>query len=320
VMYRMVVVVFDRRLWGPPASMRFRLNTPPPAPTPLDPPDNAANQGPTSVTLHWSAPIDAEGDTLRYRWSLALRTDFVGATTGTTGPGTTSASVSTVGATRYYWRVEAFDGYEYSTPGGTSSFVTLATSGGMFGKVVHAGSGLLAIVRVYNVTGGLVQEGTTTANGSFVLTGLPFGVYEVRVTSPGYEPRVISNRTLDAANPVANLGDIEMTPILQTGFDWFTILFYVGIITGIAAAIAVAAVVASRRRREKPEPAPAARPGTPIQTAGPPAAPAPEVTTQVLAQDQGLAQDEEFVFECPQCGTTVDANAKSCPGCGANFE
>ena len=80
----------------------------------------------------------------------------------------------------------------------------------MFGKVVHAGSGLLAIVRVYNVTGGLVQEGTTTANGSFVLTGLPFGVYEVRVTSPGYEPRVISNRTLDAANPVANLGEQTM--------------------------------------------------------------------------------------------------------------
>ncbi|TLZ61952.1 MAG: zinc-ribbon domain-containing protein [Methanobacteriota archaeon] len=27
-----------------------------------------------------------------------------------------------------------------------------------------------------------------------------------------------------------------------------------------------------------------------------------------------------MVFECPSCGTQVDADAKTCPGCGAIFE
>src|SRR5207245_8732812 len=105
--YRLVVRVFDNRVWGPSGVLVFRLNTPPSAPTPSNPPDLAANQGPNSVLLQWNPATDADSDFLIYRWTLATRPDFVGAVSGATALNATSATVTTVPTTTYYWKLDA---------------------------------------------------------------------------------------------------------------------------------------------------------------------------------------------------------------------
>jgi len=311
--YRMEVRVFDGRIWGAPARLLLRMNTPPPAPTLSGPPNNAINQGPDNVTLQWTPVVDPEADSASYRWTLATRADFLGAATGTTPSGATSAIVPTTGATRYYWRLEAFDGYEWGPPSGTWSFTTLASSGRVFGRVVHSGAGLLAVVQLYGGGGALVQETTTSANGngSFVLSGIPFGTYQVRFTSQGYEAKTISAVTVDQANPAVDLGDIELIPSPLGGLDLVQIALYALVIASIVAAIVVVAVVARRRRRTpRAEVQQAPRLESAPQTAAPPA---PGAVPQEFVP-------QEYAFECPECGTGVDKDAKSCPGCGALFE
>jgi hypothetical protein len=303
--YRMDIRVFDRRLWGTPASLEIRMNTPPPAPILSGPPDNAVNQGPDSVALQWNAVADAEGDSASYRWTLATRADFVGAVTGMTAPGSTSATVATAGATKYYWRIEAFDQYEWGPASTTWSFTTHAAAGRVFGRVVHAGSGLIAVVQLYNSAGNPAGSTTTSANGdgSFAISDLPFGTYEVRVTSQGYQSKTLGV-TLTLSTPNVDLGDIDLTPNALGGIEWTTIALFGLFIAAIAAVIAVVAVVVGRRRRAAVRES-APRPGP----TGPPTAPTAE----------GVAA-EQLAFECPECGTGVTADAKSCPGCGALFE
>ncbi|TLZ65698.1 MAG: hypothetical protein E6K16_02520, partial [Methanobacteriota archaeon] len=303
--YRIDVRVFDRRLWGTPATLEIRMNTPPPAPILSGPPDNAVNQGPDSVDLQWNAVADAEGDSASYRWTLATRADFVGAVTGTTPAGATSAVVATAGATKYYWKVEAFDLYEWSPTSTTWSFTTHAASGRVFGRVVHAGSGLIAVVQLYNGAGNLAGRTTTNASGdgSFAISDIPFGTYEVRVTSQGYQPKTLGV-TLTPSTPTVDLGGIDMTPNALGGIEWTTIILFGLLIAAIAAVIAVVAIAVGRRRRAAVREA-APRPGP----TGPSAAPTAE----------GVAA-EELAFECPECGTGVTADATSCPGCGALFE
>ncbi len=309
VTYRMEVRVFDGRIWGPPALLVLRMNTPPPAPALTGPPNNAINQGPDSVTLQWSPVVDAEADSASYRWTLATRADFLGAATGTTPSGATSAIVQTAGATKYYWRLEAFDGYEWGLPSGTWSFTTHATSGRVFGKVVHAGAGLLAAVQLYDGSGTVVQQTTTSANGdgTFVLSGIPFGTYQVRFTSQGYEARTISAVAVDQVNPAVDLGEIELIPGVSGGLDLLQILLYGLVIASIVAAIVVVAVLAMRRRRRAPRADAQAVPGP---------GPAPQAATPATSE----VVPEPYAFECPECGTGVDKDAKSCPGCGAIFE
>jgi hypothetical protein len=301
----MDIRVFDRRLWGTPASLEIRMNTPPPAPILSGPPDNAVNQGPDSVALQWNAVADAEGDSASYRWTLATRADFVGAVTGMTAPGSTSATVATAGATKYYWRIEGYDQYEWGPASTTWSFTTHAAAGRVFGRVVHAGSGLIAVVQLYNSAGNPAGSTTTSANGdgSFAISDLPFGTYEVRVTSQGYQSKTLGV-TLTLSTPNVDLGDIDLTPNALGGIEWTTIALFGLFIAAIAAVIAVVAVVVGRRRRAAVRES-APRPGP----TGPPTAPTAE----------GVAA-EQLAFECPECGTGVTADAKSCPGCGALFE
>jgi hypothetical protein len=308
VTYRIEVRVFDGRIWSQPTSLVLRMNTPPPAPALTGPPNNAINQGPDSVSLQWSPVVDAEADSASYRWTLATRADFLGASAGTTPAGATSATLNTTGATRYYWRLEAFDGYEWGPPSGTRSFTTHATSGRVYGRVVHSGTGLLAAVQLYDGSGTLVQQTTTSANGdgSFVLSGVPFGTYQVRFTSQGYEARTISAVAVDQTNPAVDLGDIELIPGAPGGVDLLQIVLYGLVIASIVGAIAVVAVLAMRRRRAPRadvQALPGSRPAA--QTAAP-------ATSEVVP--------EPYAFECPECGTGVDKDAKSCPGCGAIFE
>ena len=301
--YRMDLRVFDGRLWGPPSSLRFRMNTPPEVPTLTAPANLAGDQGPDAVLLQWGAATDTEGDPLVYRWSLATRSDFVDAETSTTIAGSTSVTVPTSGGTTYYWRIEAYDQFEWSASSAPWSFVTSATSGEVLGRVVHAGEGLLAIVRVYNATGGLVRQVTTKADGTFNVSALPFDVYDVRVTSPSYQERVVMGVTLSSATPIRDLGDIEL---FSTSLEVSTMASWAILVVGIVVAIAAAGLLLRRRRREPSpdeedlaEQAPAAR---------------------VTAEQARSSTSDQMVFECPACGTQVDADAKTCPGCGAIFE
>ena len=310
VEYRLEVRVFDGRIWGPPGVLLFRLNTPPPAPTLSSPPDLAANQGPNAVLLQWNPALDADSDFVSYRWTLATRSDFVGAVSGTTALNATSIAVTTVPTRTYYWKVEAFDQFEWGPASPARSFTTRTAQGGVFGRVVHGGVGIIAIVRMYDGSGNLVSQ-TTTPNGMFTISGVPFGTYEVRVTSPTYQSKVLPGVTLNSTNPIAGLGDIELAANTGPGFDWTSVALYGGLIAVIAIVVVVVALLLRRRRGGE----------------APTVSPIPEsvaFTPQVAGPVEGAEEPspavEALPFECPECGTAVAADAKSCPGCGAIFE
>lgn len=310
--YRLTVRVFDNRVWGPPGVMPFRLNTPPSAPTLSNPPDLAANQGPSTVLLQWSPAADADSDFLSYRWTLATRPDFGGAVSRTTALNATSASVVTVPTTTYYWKLEAFDQFEWGPASPARSFTTGATRGGVFGRVVHAGVGILAVVGTYDGSGNLVREVSTSPDGTFAISDIPFGTYEVRVTSPTYRSKVLPGVTLGAADPVKDLGNIELDANAGPGVDWTPIALYGGLV-GVIAIVVVAIVVLLRRRRGPEAPAVSLTPeswAVASEAVGPP---------EVRGEEPG-SEREALPFECPECGTAVAADAKSCPGCGAIFE
>jgi len=299
----MDVRLSDGQIWGPRSSLVFRLNTPPGTPTLVGPADLSVDQGPASVTLRWNLVTDADGDPVSYRWSRATNSNFTSAKTGAALPGNASADVPTAGSTRYYWRIEAYDQYAWSPPSITWSFTTRASAGKVLGRVVHAGGGLLAVVRLYNSTGVFAGEARTETDGSFNISGLPFDVYEVRVRSASYHERIIPGVALSVAAPVKDLGDIEL---VSDALETSTVLSWAILVAGVVSAIAAAGILVSRRRRDSESPQDYLE-----DTLSPPS------DSSIPGGTPGA---EEIVFECPACGTQVSADTKTCPGCGAIFE
>ena len=318
--YRVDVRVFDGRLWGPVASLWFRLNTPPPAPALTDPADNQTGLGPASVLLRWSAVADAEGDVITYRWSLSTTSDFAAPVNGTTTA--TTASVSTVGATTYYWRVLAFDQREWGPASASRSFTTRASSGTIRGWVNETGRPEvhpLSSVVLYNSTGQIAITTTNPLTGAYILTGVPFGVYSIRVQSQGYVNKTVTDVGLTPAAPNVFV-DVALDPVTvlpngPPGPDWMTIALWVAIGVAVTAATIGSVLLGLRRRRR--------REGEAQEAGPPPAAGGPAVAGAPVggpAEGPATEATEVAVFECPACGTTVTADATSCPGCGALFE
>ena len=220
-----------------------------------------------------------------------------------------SATVTTLPTRTYYWKLEAFDQFEWGPASPVRSFTTQTTLGGVFGRAVHAGVGILAIVGMYDGSGNLVRQ-VSTPDGKFAISNVSLGTYEVRVTSPTYQPRTLRGITLNLSTPVVDLGEIELVPIAAPTFDWMPIVFLGAVIGAVVvAAIGVVAVLGRRRRREAPAVS---------EMSGGVVAPADVTAAPEVAPETATA--EGLPFECPECGTAVGADAKSCPGCGAIFE
>jgi uncharacterized protein (TIGR02145 family) len=112
------------------ASVRCVRNSPgnqaPTAPTLVNPVNNSANQ-PTSVSLQWTAAIDADGDAITYE----VYVDTLPAPAQLAAVGVTATSLtynSLIAGKTYYWKVKALDIHGESAESAIFLFTTQANS------------------------------------------------------------------------------------------------------------------------------------------------------------------------------------------------
>jgi uncharacterized membrane protein len=169
-------------LWGPWAEKSFRMNTPPPAPTLLEPPDGSVDLDEGTQDLNWTTVTDAEGSSITYYWYAAADVDFLlfisGGTTGSPPIGFNLQLSKT-----YYWRVRAFDGYEFGLNSTTFVFST-HYNGSLAGTVkdldgLPLGDSLIIMV-------GSPYSALTNATGHYNIEDITPGTYNVSVLKGGY--------------------------------------------------------------------------------------------------------------------------------------
>ncbi|MFQ6106074.1 MAG: PKD domain-containing protein [Thermoplasmata archaeon] len=100
--------------YGPWANTTVCMNTPPPVPMTIYPHNETVD--PINLSMNWSLVSDAEGDTVTYHVqadedsAFSLPPFF----TDESVPVNESTGKNYNAQTTYYWRVRAYDGYEYS--------------------------------------------------------------------------------------------------------------------------------------------------------------------------------------------------------------
>jgi uncharacterized membrane protein len=169
-------------LWGPWAEKSFRMNTPPPAPTLLEPLDGSVDLDEGTQDMNWTTVTDAEGSSITYYWYAAADVDFLlfisGGTTGSPPIGFNVQLSKT-----YYWRVRAFDGYEFGLNSTTFVFST-HYNGSLAGTVkdldgLPLGDSLIIML-------GSPFSALTNATGHYEIEDITPGTYNVSVLKPGY--------------------------------------------------------------------------------------------------------------------------------------
>jgi hypothetical protein len=250
--YYFAVRVNDGGKWGAWAEVMFHMNTPPPAPTLDWPPDQATDIISGSIDLGWNTVTDAEGDTITYYWYLSEQSDFTPLEdSGNTG--TTAATVDTQPVTTYYWKVEAYDGYEYGEESTVFEFTTIADTGSITGTVLDDATDdpiLGAIVELLDSNDDVVGTDSTNSQGRFDFTDLDLDTYSVRVTKSGYEEHLEADVTISSGNPDQDL-DIRLVEVVSPPIDWMFILIPVIIII-----IIIVLLLVLLMRRKKPEEVP----------------------------------------------------------------
>ncbi|MBN2543035.1 hypothetical protein JXI42_09245 [bacterium] len=116
--YNWYVQPYNACTYTTSSTFNFRENGEPTSPSLVSPASGTRNVG-NNPTLSWNAASDCDGDARTYQVYF-----------GTSSPPplyTTTSSISvpvtTGDCTTYYWRVRAYDGYEYSTYSATCNFV-----------------------------------------------------------------------------------------------------------------------------------------------------------------------------------------------------
>jgi ABC-type transport system substrate-binding protein len=119
--YYWSVRVFDGTVWSPWVEVRFHTNAPPPTPIPSVPAHNNASVAPGVVTLAWQGVTDSDGDAVEYLWAVSTTPDFsIVADSGMTASSWAETTVEP--DTEYYWRVAAWDGWEFGENSTISRF------------------------------------------------------------------------------------------------------------------------------------------------------------------------------------------------------
>ena len=108
--------------------VKFHMNKPPGVPTTPVLPNNGDTDVSTTTTLNWTSVIDPEGSDITYYWYIDDNEDFSSLfDSGFTPLNTnTSDALSLLSGKKYYWRVRAWDGYEYGDNSTTWNFITIA--------------------------------------------------------------------------------------------------------------------------------------------------------------------------------------------------
>ncbi len=276
--YYFAVRVNDGGKWGAWAEVMFHMNTPPPAPTLDLPTDQATDIISGSIDLDWSPVTDAEGDSITYYWYLSEQSDFTPLEdSGDTGSTTDSTTVQP--DTTYYWKVEAYDGYEFGADSAVFEFTTLPDTGSITGTVVDDATDdpiLGAIVELLDSNDDVVDTDSTNSDGEFAFTDADFGTYSVRVTKSGYNEHLEEDVTISSGDRTEDL-PIRLTEKVAEEFDWMLIWILLIVIIIIIAVL----LILLMKRRKKPEEVPPAEqppegyPGQPPQQE-PPQQPQPQ--------------------------------------------
>jgi hypothetical protein len=121
--YWLKVSLSDGVEWGEWNLTQFHMNSKPSQPTLLSPVDGTVGLMQGSQSLEWNTASDPETDSVAYNWSVSEDPSFSTILdSGSTAD--TSCIIMTTMATEYFWRVRAFDSYEYSANSATWIFTT----------------------------------------------------------------------------------------------------------------------------------------------------------------------------------------------------
>ncbi|MCK5548432.1 MAG: hypothetical protein KAI64_05420, partial [Thermoplasmata archaeon] len=120
--YWLSVAVFDGTVWSTFNETLFHMNAVPPIPALQSPLDTSA-VAPGTQVLTWNPVSDVETDIITYYWYVSTNAIFspILDSNMTTSM---SASIITIMNNDYYWRVKAYDGYEFSSNSTTWTFST----------------------------------------------------------------------------------------------------------------------------------------------------------------------------------------------------
>jgi hypothetical protein len=252
--YYFAVRVSDGTKWSNWTEAVFHMNAPPAVPTLVSPDNGTTDVIPGSLELDWSTAADPDGDSVTYYWYLSDQTDFSPMIdSGSTG--STFESTTVEPTTTYYWKVEAYDGYELSGNSTVFEFTTVADTGTITGTVLDNDTGVEiadATVELLDSSDTVIDTATTDANGDFSFTDLDFDTYSVRVTASGYTTHVEADVEISSHVPVHL--DIGLTAKVEEELDWMLIL----ILLLIVIIIIVVLMIVLLKRRKKPEEAPPA--------------------------------------------------------------
>lgn len=264
--YYFGVRVSDGAKWSNWTDVLFHTNTPPPIPMLISPADSASDVASGGVDLDWEPSVDAEGDGITYYWFLSTESDF----STLEDSGSTGNTVDTANAqpiTTYYWKVEAFDGYELSGNSTTFTFTTLPAVGTITGTVVNDSDSAPiegATVELLDSNDDVVETDTANADGEFSFTNIDFGTYSVRVRKSGYESHLEEDVTISISDPDESLS-IRLVKVEAPPFDWILLLIPLIVIA------VVVLVIILLMRRKKPEEIPEAPTGQEPYLPQPPA-------------------------------------------------
>lgn len=121
------VRVSDGLQWSPWNETTFHTNEPLPAPTPNFPEDGTIGVPPGNVTLSWEAVTDIESDSATYYWYLSMSPDLA-VLVDSGRSAVNSTIVPVLSETQYYWRVQAWDGWEFGRNSSASHFATASAT------------------------------------------------------------------------------------------------------------------------------------------------------------------------------------------------
>lgn len=125
--YYVRVQVYNGTQWSPWKAGQFRMNSAPSVPGSLAP-NAMAGQGTATPDLHCGTASDAENDSLTYNFQVygdSLLTMLVAESTGrpvSSGAASWTVTPALDDDQEYFWRAQAYDGYETGSWSATASF------------------------------------------------------------------------------------------------------------------------------------------------------------------------------------------------------
>jgi hypothetical protein len=158
----------------------------------------------------------------------------------------------------------------------------IVTTGSISGIVTDSDGSPIAVATVTIV--GTAFSTTTDGIGSYLIEDVPAGNYDIMVIKDNYKDKEITGVLVIAGQTTSNV-EVSMSKEQTTSSDDSSGLVWILLVIIIVVIVLVVFLIA-RPKKET------------------------EIVEEVI---------EELNFLCPECGTLVNYDMKSCPGCGVAF-